>query len=126
MFFRLWLGYVFRPVNYSTKKKKTTKKAVPFVGSGREKKVYGKLQLKTGRLEVRFSVLWKASDQGFVVEKARQYTSMWSDRMKVVKPMEEETSRDIIRNNQSVENSGVAFVKGANERNEFFEKINKH
>ena len=28
--------------------------------------------------------------------------------------------------NQSVENSGVAFVKGANERNEFFGKINKH
>ena len=27
--------------------------------------------------------------------------------------------------NQSAENSGVAFVKGANERNEFFEKINK-
>ena len=27
--------------------------------------------------------------------------------------------------NQSVENAGVAFVKGANERNEFFEKINK-
>ena len=27
--------------------------------------------------------------------------------------------------NQSVENAGVAFGKGANERNEFFEKINK-
>ena len=27
--------------------------------------------------------------------------------------------------NQSVENAGVASVKGANERNEFFEKINK-
>ena len=27
--------------------------------------------------------------------------------------------------NQSVENAGVAFVKGANERNEFFENINK-
>ena len=27
--------------------------------------------------------------------------------------------------NQSVENAAVAFVKGANERNEFFEKINK-
>ena len=27
--------------------------------------------------------------------------------------------------NQSVENAGVAFVKGANENNEFFEKINK-
>ena len=27
--------------------------------------------------------------------------------------------------NQSVENAGVAFVKGANERNEFFKKINK-
>ena len=27
--------------------------------------------------------------------------------------------------NQSVENAGVAFVKGANERNELFEKINK-
>ena len=27
--------------------------------------------------------------------------------------------------NQSVEKAGVAFVKGANERNEFFEKINK-
>ena len=26
---------------------------------------------------------------------------------------------------QSVEDTGVAFVKGANERNEFFEKINK-
>ena len=28
--------------------------------------------------------------------------------------------------NQSVENAGVAFVNGANERNGFFEKINKH
>ena len=27
--------------------------------------------------------------------------------------------------NQSVENNGVAFVKGAIERNEFFVKINK-
>ena len=27
--------------------------------------------------------------------------------------------------NQSVENAGVVFVKGANERNEFFEKVNK-
>ena len=27
--------------------------------------------------------------------------------------------------NQSVENPGVAFVKGTSERNEFFEKINK-
>ena len=27
--------------------------------------------------------------------------------------------------NQSVENAGVAFVKGAHERNEHFEKINK-
>ena len=27
--------------------------------------------------------------------------------------------------NQSVQNAGVAFVKGANERNKFFEKINK-
>ena len=27
--------------------------------------------------------------------------------------------------NQSVETAGVAFVKGANKRNEFFEKINK-
>ena len=27
--------------------------------------------------------------------------------------------------NQSVENADVAFFKGANERNEFFEKINK-
>ena len=26
--------------------------------------------------------------------------------------------------NQSVENAGVAFVKGADERNKFFEKIN--
>ena len=26
--------------------------------------------------------------------------------------------------NPGVENAGVAFVKGANERNEFFEKIN--
>ena len=26
---------------------------------------------------------------------------------------------------QSVENAGVAFVKGANGRNEFFEKLNK-
>ena len=26
------------------------------------------------------------------------------------------------KGNQSVENAGVAFVKGANERNEFFEK----
>ena len=28
--------------------------------------------------------------------------------------------------NQSVENTGVAFAKTAHERNEFFEKINKH
>ena len=27
--------------------------------------------------------------------------------------------------NQSIENAGVAFVKRADERNEFFEKINK-
>ena len=27
---------------------------------------------------------------------------------------------------QSVENAGVAFVKGANERNELFEKINSN
>ena len=27
--------------------------------------------------------------------------------------------------NQSVANAGVEFVKGANERNKFFEKINK-
>ena len=27
--------------------------------------------------------------------------------------------------NQSVENAGVAFVKGVNERNKFLEKINK-
>ena len=30
-----------------------------------------------------------------------------------------------IRQNQSVENAGVAFVKGANERNAFFEKTNE-
>ena len=54
-------------------------------------------------------------------------TDIWSDRMKVVKPTAEETSRkNIIRKNQSVENSGVAFVKVANERNEFFEKIDQH
>ena len=29
------------------------------------------------------------------------------------------------RVNQSIENTDVAFVKGANESNEFFEKINK-
>ena len=29
------------------------------------------------------------------------------------------------KKDQNVENAGVAFVKGANERNEFFEKINK-
>ena len=29
------------------------------------------------------------------------------------------------KKNQSVENAGVAFIKGADERNEFFEKINK-
>ena len=27
--------------------------------------------------------------------------------------------------NQSVENAGVAFVKGANERNKFFEKVDE-
>ena len=27
--------------------------------------------------------------------------------------------------NQSVENTGVAFIKGANEKNESFEKVNK-
>ena len=27
--------------------------------------------------------------------------------------------------NQSVENACVAFVKGANEKNKFFEKVNK-
>ena len=31
----------------------------------------------------------------------------------------------ILIKNQSVENAGVVFVKGANERNDFFEKINK-
>ena len=31
----------------------------------------------------------------------------------------------ILEKNESVENAGVAFVKVANERNEFFEKINK-
>ena len=30
------------------------------------------------------------------------------------------------RINQSVENAGVAFVKGADERNKFFEKINNY
>ena len=29
------------------------------------------------------------------------------------------------KKNQSVENAGVAFVQGANERNEFLEKVNK-
>ena len=29
------------------------------------------------------------------------------------------------KKNQSVENTAVAVVKGANERNEFFKKINK-
>ena len=29
------------------------------------------------------------------------------------------------RDNQSVENAGVAFVKGANQSNELFVKINK-
>ena len=33
--------------------------------------------------------------------------------------------KNICRQNQSVGNAGVAFVKGANERIEFFEKINK-
>ena len=31
----------------------------------------------------------------------------------------------IPKKDQRVENAGVAIVKGANERNEFFEKINK-
>ena len=31
----------------------------------------------------------------------------------------------VTKKNQSVEHTGVAFVKGANERNEFFEKIKK-
>ena len=31
----------------------------------------------------------------------------------------------ISEKNQNVENAGMAFVKGANERNEFFGKINK-
>ena len=38
-----------------------------------------------------------------------------------------EISSDIItytRQNQSVENAGVAFVKRADERNKYFEKIN--
>ena len=30
----------------------------------------------------------------------------------------------ILYNNQSVENAGVAFVKGANERNKIFKKMN--
>ena len=30
----------------------------------------------------------------------------------------------IITENQSVENAGVAFVKGDDERNKFFEKVN--
>ena len=33
-------------------------------------------------------------------------------------------SKAYIYFNQSVENAGVAFVKGADERNKFFEKIN--
>ena len=31
----------------------------------------------------------------------------------------------VMNTNQSVENAGVAFVKGGDERNEFFEKINE-
>ena len=44
---------------------------------------------------------------------------------------DKQTNRSIDRRetkkkkNQSVDNAGVAFVKGANERNEFFEKLNK-
>ena len=31
----------------------------------------------------------------------------------------------VSKKNQSIENAGVEFVRGANERNELFEKINK-
>ena len=42
-------------------------------------------------------------------------------------PIAETTSRarvTITSTNQSVENAGVAFVKGVDERNKFFEEIN--
>ena len=39
-----------------------------------------------------------------------------------LQPQEIYQARDFV--NQSVENAGVAFVKGADERNKFFEKIN--
>ena len=32
---------------------------------------------------------------------------------------------ELVNQNDSNQNAGVAFVKGANERNKFFEKINK-
>ena len=54
MFVRLWLGYVFRPVNYSTKKLHQI--SCPFCRQRTLENVYGKLQLKSGRLEVCFSV----------------------------------------------------------------------
>ena len=39
--FRLWLMYVYRPVNYSTKNE-----TVPFLGKGREKRSMGNYSLK--------------------------------------------------------------------------------
>ena len=33
---------------------------------------------------------------------------------------------NVCKNNQSIENAGVAFVKGTNERNDFFEKQEDH
>ena len=35
-----------------------------------------------------------------------------------------QTKKMVRKDNQSVENAGVAFVRGADERNKFFEKIN--
>ena len=56
MFFRLWLEYVFRPVNYSTEKLHQILVSSLFCRQRTWEKVYGKWQLKSGRLEVHFSV----------------------------------------------------------------------
>ena len=48
--------------------------------------------------------------------------SFGKDLSRLCLPMKQHT-RSL--GNQNVENAGLAFLKGANERNEFFDKINK-
>ena len=46
-------------------------------------------------------------------------------QVSVLSNFDQHSPRQWQKKNQSVENAGVAFVKGTNERNELFEKINK-